>query len=114
MKIITIWLLLLISVNTRAQIAINEKDVNFDLRIVADKLSDPWSVAIAPDQYHFDGTQQNNDGGEPNSGGYFYKIRIVRYSYDQVSAKLITPVIICDSIPGSSDHNGGRLGNRIC
>ena len=185
MKPSIISLLLLVSIISRAQIPVNEKDVNFDLRIVADKLSDPWSIVIAPDQYiwateakgyrvlrinpsngekqqlldlnseknfgrydkipdhidhgkpwpqgglmgmalhpglttgspyvflayayHFNGAQQDNDGGEPNSGGYFYKIRIVRYSYDQASAQLIRPIIICDSIPGSSDHNGGRL-----
>ena len=185
MKITITWVLLFISVTTHAQVAINEKDVNFDLRIIADKLSDPWSVAVAPDKYiwateakgyrvlrinpangekqvlldlnnakdfprydkipdktdqgkpwpqgglmgmaihpglltgkpyvflayvyHFNGAQKDNNGGAPNAGGYFYKIRIVRYIYDQSSAKLLSPSIVCDSIPGSSDHNGGRL-----
>ncbi|CAM3997309.1 hypothetical protein SAMN06265348_10162 [Pedobacter westerhofensis] len=51
MKLSIISLLLLVSIISRAQIPVNERDVNFDLRIVADKLSDPWSIVIAPDQY---------------------------------------------------------------
>jgi len=179
------FLLVLIYGLAQAQVAITEKDVDFQVRVVADKLSDPWSIAIAPDQFiwtteakgykvlrvnpadgtkqevldlnrmknfprydkisdsidhgkpwpqgglmglaihpgfitgnpyvflayvhHFDGAEQNNDGGVPGTKGYFFKIRIVRYTYDQVSAKLVSPLVLCDSVPASSDHNGGRL-----
>ena len=178
-------LLLIISGLTNAQVAITGKDVDFNVRIVADKLSDPWSIAIAPDHhiwateakgykvlridpasgkkqvlldlnamknfprydqipdsvdhakpwpqgglmgmavhpalltgkpyvflayvYHFDGAASNNDGGLPDAKGYHFQIRLVRYTYDQLAAKLLSPVVMCDSIPGSSDHNGGRL-----
>jgi len=178
-------LLLIISGLTKAQVAITEKDVDFDVHIVADKLSDPWSIAVAPDHhiwateakgykvlridpasgkkqvlldlnamknfprydqipdsvdqakpwpqgglmgmavhpalltgkpyvflayvYHFDGAESINNGGLPDAKGYHFQIRLVRYTYDQLAAKLISPVVMCDSIPGSSDHNGGRL-----
>ncbi|HEV7331874.1 MAG TPA: PQQ-dependent sugar dehydrogenase [Flavisolibacter sp.] len=44
-----------------------------------------------------------------NDGGCFYKTRIVRYNYSSASQTLTSPVTLVDTIPGSNDHNGGRL-----
>lgn len=44
-----------------------------------------------------------------NDGGCFFKTKIERYQYDAVAHLLINPVTLVDTIPGSNDHNGGRL-----
>jgi len=59
--------------------------------------------------HHFAGANQPGKGGAPNYGGYFFKTRVVRYEYQPAAQKLANPVVLCDTIPGSSDHNGGRL-----
>lgn len=43
----------------------------------------------------------------PTSTGCFFTTRIVRYDYRGTS--LTNPVTVLDNIPGSSDHNSGRL-----
>jgi len=60
----------------------------------------PW-VYLAYVYYYF-----NNGTCSSNTPCYFYT-KIVRYSYSGNS--LIGPVTILDSIPGSNDHNSGRL-----
>lgn len=186
MKKLSIYVLLVTVVcNCKAQnetSALNEK---FSMRIVANKLSDPWGIIYGPDDYlwvteakgykvsrisiatgkktvlldlnderkfpRYDIIPDSIDGGKPwpqnglmgmalhpqllkgkpyvylsyiwyfagadsagngcaiNFGGCYFKTKIVRYEYDQQQQKLIHAVIICDTIPGSSDHNGGRL-----
>lgn len=44
-----------------------------------------------------------------NLGGNYFQTKIVRYSWDEASQSLSNPNILCDTIPGSNDHNGGRL-----
>lgn len=41
--------------------------------------------------------------------GVFYRNRIVRFTYDPLNGKLGNPVSICDTLPGSSDHNSQRM-----
>lgn len=50
-----------------------------------------------------------DNGGKPNLGGHFFTGRIVCYQYDPKKQTLTNPVIVCDTIPQSNDHNGGRL-----
>lgn len=57
----------------------------------------------------FEGADKEGDGCELDSKGCFFKMRIVRYTYDSLSQKLHQPKVLYDSIPGSNDHNGGRL-----
>jgi glucose/arabinose dehydrogenase len=59
--------------------------------------------------YHFDGADKPGSGCAINYGGCRFRGRIVRYQYDQRAQRLQNPVILCDSIPQSNDHNGGRL-----
>lgn len=46
----------------------------------------------------------NND---PN--GIFYTNRVVRFTYNTGTGRLESPVSLCDTIPGSSDHNSQRM-----
>ncbi|WP_407429230.1 PQQ-dependent sugar dehydrogenase [Arcticibacter sp.] len=58
--------------------------------------------------YDYKGNPGNVDGGV-NGGGHKFLQRIVRYTYDFEEEKLVQPIILCDTIPASNDHNGGRL-----
>jgi len=46
---------------------------------------------------------------KPNFKGNYFQTKIVRYTWNPQKQILINPVTICDTIPGSNDHNGGRL-----
>lgn len=59
--------------------------------------------------YRFAGAGQPGKGDEPGYGGYFFRTRLVRYEYQSGTQQLVNPVTLCDTLPGSSDHNGGRL-----
>lgn len=59
--------------------------------------------------YRFAGAADSGRGCAVDFGGCFFTVRIVRYRYDQRARKLVSPVVLCDSIPASSDHNGGRM-----
>lgn len=52
--------------------------------------------------YHFDSCAANK-------GGCFFKTKIVRYNYNMMTKTFFNETIVTDAIPGSSDHNGGRL-----
>jgi PQQ-dependent dehydrogenase (s-GDH family) len=52
--------------------------------------------------YHFDSCAAAK-------GGCFFKTKIVRYNYDATTKVFSNETVITDAIPGSSDHNGGRL-----
>lgn len=59
--------------------------------------------------YQFEGADQSGTGCLPGRKGCFFRTRIERYRYDSVLHTLTDPVTICERIPGSNDHNGGRL-----
>ncbi|RNI25914.1 PQQ-dependent sugar dehydrogenase [Rufibacter latericius] len=59
--------------------------------------------------YDFAGSRKTDEGCDPNFGGCHYTMRLVRYDYEPKAQKLSNPMILCDSIPGSNDHNSGRL-----
>ena len=42
-------------------------------------------------------------------GGYFFKNYLVRFTYNTVTGKLESPVALCDTLPGSTDHNSQRI-----
>jgi PQQ-dependent dehydrogenase (s-GDH family) len=52
--------------------------------------------------YRFDGCQ-----GSPN--GCFFKTKVARYTYNAGLQTLTNETVLCDTIPGSNDHNGGRM-----
>jgi trimeric autotransporter adhesin len=43
------------------------------------------------------------------SAGVFYQNRIARFTFNTVTGKLDSPVSLCDTLPGSSDHNSQRM-----
>jgi PQQ-dependent dehydrogenase (s-GDH family) len=45
----------------------------------------------------------------PSNGGVIYTNRLVRFTYNPSTNRLESPVALCDTLPGSSDHNSGRL-----
>lgn len=45
----------------------------------------------------------------PDGQGQYFKTFLTRWTWDNTLGKLINPVMICDTIPGSNDHNSGRL-----
>lgn len=59
--------------------------------------------------YRFQAAAAEGDGGEPGFKGYKFLGRLVRYTYNQKEQQLRDPLVLCDTIPASSDHNGGRL-----
>jgi PQQ-dependent dehydrogenase (s-GDH family) len=44
-----------------------------------------------------------------NGTGQYYTNFLVRYTYNTGTGKLESPVTICDTLPGSKDHNSGRI-----
>ncbi|TGE27942.1 PQQ-dependent sugar dehydrogenase [Hymenobacter metallicola] len=59
--------------------------------------------------YQFAGAGQPGKGSAPHHGGNFFTTRLVRYEYDAAAQTLRRPQVLCDTIPGSNDHNAGRL-----
>jgi len=59
--------------------------------------------------YEYKGARQPNNGSAPNFGGHFFTARLVRYEYDAATQTLARPLVLCDTIPASNDHNAGRL-----
>jgi len=45
----------------------------------------------------------------PDGQGIYFSTFLTRWTYDPTLKKLISPEKIMDSIPGSSDHNSGRM-----
>ncbi|MCD6011230.1 MAG: hypothetical protein K0Q79_1092 [Flavipsychrobacter sp.] len=41
--------------------------------------------------------------------GCFFRTKIVRYNYDAATKNFFNETVISNAIPGSNDHNGGRL-----
>ena len=42
-------------------------------------------------------------------GGYFFTSRVVRFTFNTVSGQLESPISLCDTLPGSNDHNSQRM-----
>ncbi|MBO9570892.1 MAG: PQQ-dependent sugar dehydrogenase, partial [Chitinophagaceae bacterium] len=48
-------------------------------------------------------------GSTAVKSGIYFRNKLVRFTYNAVSGKLGSPQIVCDSLPGSSDHNSQRI-----
>src|SRR5690606_41343093 len=59
--------------------------------------------------YRYTDSHRAGDGWNPIDHGYHFKTNILRYTFSPSNNTLVDPRVICDSIPGSNDHNGGRL-----
>ena len=49
----------------------------------------------------------SNGGASPT--GVFFTNRLVKFNYNKTSGLLESPVSLCDTLPGSSDHNSQRM-----
>lgn len=67
----------------------------------------PWVYLVYI--YRFQGVDSPGTGCALDHRGCFFTTKLVRYTWDQRRGQLIDPVILCDTIPGSSDNNAGRL-----
>jgi hypothetical protein len=47
--------------------------------------------------------------GTPANGGVYYQNALVRFTYDFTTGILGSPLMVCDTLPGSSDHNSQRI-----
>jgi len=45
----------------------------------------------------------------PSNAGVIFTNRLVRFTYNTSTGKLESPVSLCDTLPGSSDHNSQRI-----
>lgn len=43
------------------------------------------------------------------NGGVYFRNSLVRFTYNSSTGKLESPVALCDTLPGSSDHNSQRV-----
>lgn len=46
-------------------------------------------------------------GSSPS--GIYYRNKLVRFTYNSSTGKLGSPVVLCDTLPGSKDHNSQRM-----
>ena len=51
----------------------------------------------------------SGNGCAADYGGCFFTSRVVRYEYNFGTNQLTNPLTLCDTIPGSNDHNSGRM-----
>lgn len=154
-----------------------EKDPNFNQKVIAHDLEDPWNIIYGPDDhlwvtesktykilrvnpedgqietladlssernFHKDGKKDEpwpqgglmgmalhpdfihgkpyiylalvhnfigdyGDDAPLSEQGTYFQTKLMRFTYDADKRNLVDPKTIIDSIPGSNDHNGGRL-----
>ncbi len=43
------------------------------------------------------------------NGGVFFRNKLVRFKYNSATGKCGSPQVLCDTLPGSSDHNSQRI-----
>ncbi|HET6996862.1 MAG TPA: PQQ-dependent sugar dehydrogenase [Chitinophagaceae bacterium] len=64
---------------------------------------------VNPKRFIFVAYVYTYDSTKPSNAGVFYTNRLVRFTYNTATNKFDSPMSLCDSLPGSSDHNSGRL-----
>jgi PQQ-dependent dehydrogenase (s-GDH family) len=47
--------------------------------------------------------------GGSSPTGIYYRNKLVRFTYNSGSNRLESPVVLCDTLPGSNDHNSQRI-----
>ncbi len=69
-------------------------------------------IGLVYDVYPATGTPNNGScagSGSVTNQPCYYKTKIVRYTYNLVTHSLGSPVTVLDDLPGSNDHNSGRM-----
>ncbi|MFT3935165.1 MAG: PQQ-dependent sugar dehydrogenase [Chitinophagaceae bacterium] len=65
--------------------------------------SNPKNYVYISYVHSYDSTSVNTNGGS------FFTNRIVRFTYNTGTGQLESPVSLCDTLPGSVDHNSQRM-----
>src|SRR5688572_837305 len=47
--------------------------------------------------------------GGTSPSGMFFRNKLVRFTYNSGTQRLESPVVLCDTLPGSNDHNSQRI-----
>lgn len=68
------------------------------------KFMDP----VTPKKYVYLSYVKTYNGGTAPTGRFFTNY-LVRFTYNTVTDKLESPVALCDTLPGSNDHNSQRM-----
>ncbi|RYY00196.1 MAG: hypothetical protein EOO53_22365, partial [Gammaproteobacteria bacterium] len=93
------------SFNMRYEIGINNPQGGLAGLAIHPKFMD----ATAPQNYVYVAYVYQYNYALAGNNGTFYTNRIVRFTYNTVSGKLESPVSLCDTLPGSNDHNSQRM-----
>ena len=62
-----------------------------------------------PKKYVYIGYVHDQNTVNTDGSGQFYTNYLVRFTYNTSTNKLESPVALCDTLPGSKDHNSGRI-----
>ncbi|MBS1607854.1 MAG: PQQ-dependent sugar dehydrogenase [Bacteroidetes bacterium] len=63
----------------------------------------------SPKKYVYIGYVHDQNTVNTDGSGQFYTNYLVRFTYNAATNKLESPVALCDTLPGSKDHNSGRI-----
>ena len=69
----------------------------------------PDYYAPVPKKYVYVSYIRSYISTAPAGGGVFFQNRIVRFTFNTATGRLDSPVSLCDTLPGSSDHNSQRM-----
>ncbi len=65
-------------------------------------------AASSPQNYVYVSYVHSYTGGSSPTGR-FYVNRVVRFEYNTTTERLESPISLCDTLPGSNDHNSQRM-----
>jgi PQQ-dependent dehydrogenase (s-GDH family) len=66
--------------------------------------------SISPKNYVYISYVRKYDSASViTNGGYYFRNSLVRFTYNTSTGKLESPVALCDTLPGSNDHNSQRI-----
>jgi len=64
---------------------------------------------VTPKKFVYVGYVRSQGSVPTNNTGQYYTNFLVRYTYNTGTGNLESPVTLCDTLPGSKDHNSGRI-----
>lgn len=69
----------------------------------------PQFMAASSPQNYVYVSYVHSYGGGSSPNGIFYTNRLVRFTYNPATNRLESPESLCDTLPGSNDHNSQRM-----
>lgn len=71
--------------------------------------SNPYVFLAYVRSYTGRNTTTTVSGTYPDGQGQYFRTFLTRWTWNSTLGKLTNPVILCDTLPGSNDHNSGRM-----